>query len=156
MRQQQHGWITAVKYQDGVVLCDVQPFRVNTQFEDVPVLKQFSGFHLMPTVGQKVKLIELGEQTRFITDVITTEEESARPASMQEGEVVFQFDADTKLTFTKDGAGNYNVDISASGDVNVSALGSIFIDGIDFTAHTHTYTDSTDTTSTTRTTDPPQ
>ncbi|AGC34296.1 baseplate assembly protein V [Haloarcula virus HCTV-15] len=121
----EHGIITATRYEKGVVLCNVQAIRVDTEYRDVPMLKPFDGFAVVPSIGQKVTMTKLGDGTRFITQVLARRPEEERPASLESGEVSIQLDADTKLTFTKNGADGYNVELSASGDVTVSSAGHL-------------------------------
>lgn len=119
----EHGIITATRYEKGVVLCNVQAIRVDTEYEDVPMLKPFDGFSVVPHIGQKVTMTALGDGTRFITQVLGRRPEGERPESLEAGELSIQLDPETKLTFTKTDDETYNVDISASGNVNVTASG---------------------------------
>ena len=115
----EHGIITATRYEAGVVLCNVQAIRVDTEYEDVPMLKPFDGFAVVPQIGQKVTMTSLGDGTRFITQVLGRRPDTERPESLGTGELSIQLDADTKLTFTKTESDTYDVDISASGNVTV-------------------------------------
>lgn len=130
----EHGRVTSVKYEGGIVYCDVKPIRTRTSYEDRPVLKSHSGIIEMPEQGDIVALEKLSDGTRFVSDVISKVEES--PDSMKEGELVIQLDSNTKVEFRKRGDGKY--------DLNLSASGNVTIDGIDFDEHTHDY-DWTDT-----------
>jgi hypothetical protein len=116
----EHGIITAVRYKKGVVLCDVQPIRVNTQYDNVPVTKSFDGFHAMPKLGQKVGMIKLSDDERFITEVIARNPDGNFPDSMKKGEVVLQLDSETKLAFRKNENDNYDVTLEASGHLQLT------------------------------------
>lgn len=141
MSEIEHGFVTSVQYEQGVPVCDVQLARVNTQDQHVPVSRMHHSMYLVPEEGQKVQMLKLGAQ-RFITGVMAKNDDAGTP-SLDGGEVAFQFDSGTKLSFTKDGSGNYDVTIEASGDVNIDASGNVYIDGIDFDQHTHDFEDST-------------
>jgi hypothetical protein len=123
----EHGKVTTVEYKDGVVYCNVRPMRTTSKYEALPVLKSHSGFIEIPKVGQQVMIDTLDDGTRFITDVLSKEEET--PDEMSEGDLAIQLDGGTQLKFQKQSSGDYNLQISASGNVT--------IDGIDFDEHTH-------------------
>lgn len=121
----EHGIITATRYESGVVLCNVQAIRVDTEYEDVPMLKPFDGFSVVPHIGQKVTMTKLGDGTRFISQVLGRRPEGEIPESLGAGELSIQLDPETKLTFTKTGEDKYDVELSASGDVTVSSEGHL-------------------------------
>jgi hypothetical protein len=128
----EHGIITATYYENGVVKCDVQALRVDTEYDKVPVLRSAAALTVMPAIKQKVTMEKLGGE-RFITNVMAALEPDSRPDEIDSNEFALQFDADTKLTFTKNDSGDYDIDIQASGDVTIN--------GISFSNHVH----STDT-----------
>ncbi|WP_372611603.1 hypothetical protein [Halomonas sp.] len=158
----EHGIITSTRYENGVILCDVQAIRVNTEYPDVPMLKPFSAFTVVPSIGQKVGMVKLSDGKRFITGVMAAEGEGVQPASMEQGEVALQLDEATRLTFSKNSSGGYDIELSASGqitlnadgDVDLTAGGQVSLDGVPFDTHTHDYT--WDDTAGSGTTDPPQ
>jgi hypothetical protein len=116
----ENGIITSVQYEQGVVLCDVQPIRVNNEYSKIPVMKEFDGFHAMPQIGQKVGMIELSDGQRFITKVIARNEDGDYPDSMKQGEVVIQLDDQTKLAFRKNSNDDYDVTLEASGHLQLT------------------------------------
>jgi hypothetical protein len=150
----EHGIVTTVNYDNGVVSCDVRPIRLHKEYEKLPILKPHSSFIQVPKQGEVVTMQSLDDGTRFISNIIARED--GPPDSMKEGEFAIHFDDDTRIYFKKRNDGKYNLQLEASGDVNISAEGDVNIEGIDFDDHTHQYTDNTTDGSTTRTTDPPE
>lgn len=151
----EHGIVNSVKFKEGVPFCNVQALRVSTEYRDVPVMCQHRGMFMVPEVDQKVTMLALDDQ-RFVVGVLARNPDGENP-DLSAGELALQLDANSYIKFTKDGNGNYNVDVSASGDVK--------IDGIDFDKHTHPYVDdeiadtgdgSGSETAQNKTTDPPQ
>lgn len=139
----EHGFVEITDYEDGVVYCGVNPIRSGGSYPDVPVLKPQSGFIQVPKEGDLVAIDELSDGTKFITNVISKTE--ASPDTMKEGDMVIQLDEQTKLVFKRNGKGSYNIQISASATLSLSAEGSIsldapdgvFINGTKFQEHTH-------------------
>lgn len=129
----EHGTVTTVTYQDGVVYCSVSPTRTASEYKDVPVLKSHSGFVEVPSEKDTVLIEKLADGTRFIAGIIKRETEN--PDEMKEGEMAFQLDADTILSFKKRKNGDHDVHIGSSGDV--------IINGVPFKNHTHKHDDST-------------
>jgi len=113
----EHGKVTSVTYEDGVVYCDINPNRVSNQYTDIPVLNTHSGFVEVPEQSETVAIQELEDGTRFVTNVIS--KEKSTPDSMKEGEIAFQLDDDTLVRFEKMGNGTHNLTISASNDLTV-------------------------------------
>lgn len=147
----EEGIITSVKYEQGIPVCDVEHLhRIDEETKNVPVIRQHHGMYLVPEEEQKVLMMKL-ENQRFIVGVLG---KSGHNPTLDAGEVSFDFDAGTSITFSKDGSGSYDVSIKASGDMNITASGNVYIDGIDFDQHTHNYkwTDSAGS----GVTDPPQ
>jgi len=119
----EHGSVTTVNYKDGVVYCSVRALRVNTEYRDVPVMKSHSGFIEVPEQGDIVAMDSLKDGTRFIQDVISTAKEV--PDNVEEGELIVQLDKDTQASFRKTDDGKYNCNISASGELNLEANGTV-------------------------------
>lgn len=113
----EHGRVTSVTYDKGVVKCDVEAIRVTTEYEDLPVIRPFSGFIQMPEQGMKVAMDKLDDGTRFIRGVIAKEE--SHPSEMNEGDMTVQVDEDTFIHFEKREDGKYNLRLGASGDIFV-------------------------------------
>jgi len=166
----EHGIINSVSYENGAAICDVQPVRVDTEYKNIPVMKPFSGQTRMPKPGQKVVMGKFDDGARVVLGFLTRED--SYPGEMKPGEITIQLDDSTKVEMVETSTGDYDLKLSASGDVSVSAdknvsitgASNVKIDGIDFDQHTHDYDDSTieDTgdgsgseSTTTKTTDPP-
>lgn len=139
----EHGIVERTEYDSGVVYCDVKPIRAGTAYPELPILKPQSGFIQIPREGDLVAVDELKGGKKFITNVISNRE--ASPDTMKEGDMVIQLDEQTKLVFKRNGKGSYNIQISASATLSLSAEGSIsldapdgvFINGTKFQEHTH-------------------
>jgi catalase len=114
----EHGKVTSVTYRDGGVFCDVRAVRVQTNYENVPVLRPQSGFIQIPKQGEMVAMDQLKDGSRFITHVVSKEEES--PDSLREGELSIQLDENTKIHFEKNDDGSHDLHLSASGDVFIN------------------------------------
>lgn len=148
----EHGVITAVRYEDGVVVCDVQPVRATSDYKSVPVMKTFSGAHRHPNPGESVIMSRLDDGERVIIGYMSRNED-AIPDDLKPGELTIQVDEDTKVELDKQSDGSYDLNVSASGDVRIepsdgdvkidSANGNVLINGIDFSTHTHDHSDST-------------
>lgn len=147
----EQGIVTSVDYNEGVVTCSVKPLRGSNAYPSVPVLKPIAGAVRMPKQGQKVAMASLDDDTRFILGVIARNADGERPDDAAPGDMTFQLDGDTKLEIADDGNGNYNVTLSGSGNLTVSApngtvtidASEVTIDGIDFDQHTHDFEDET-------------
>lgn len=145
----ERGIITSVYYDNGVIECDVQPFRASGAYTNVEFLPANSGFMASPEQGMTVNMDVGRDGRRYIVGLRS--HQNAYPDSLKEGEIVLQIDDGTKIQITRNDDSNHQVaieasdgvDIAASGDVNLEAGGDILIDGINFTQHTHDYDDST-------------
>lgn len=160
------GEVISTSYEEGVVYCKVRPVRATTPYENIPVLRPHSGFISVPKQEETVVMDSLKDGTRFITHVLSREEE--RPESLREGELTIQLDKDTRVRFKENNDGTYDLIFGASGDINVESSGDlvlktakdlkmqsegkVLINGTDFAQHTHDYT--TDSGSTNTTTSP--
>lgn len=152
----QHGVITTVNYDDGVVTCHVQKMdRVDVELRNVPVMKSAAGDVSVPQVDEIAVMDQLDDGTHVIIGYLAKLPDGENP-TVDHGERVFRFDAGTELRFSQNANGNWDIDLTASGDIT--------IDGIDFDQHVHDYGDSTieDTadgtgteTTTAKQTDPP-
>lgn len=128
-----HGKITSIFVRNGVILCNVHHVdRNDVESENVPILTSFSGELVVPKLGQKVVVGEIESGIEYIEGVLTTDGEDL--PQLSEGEITFRFDGDTEITASKND-GVYNIDISAGG--------SVTINGIPFSDHTHAFEDST-------------
>lgn len=116
----EHGKVTSVTYDDGVVYCDVRPVRVNNEYEDVPVMKPHSGFIQVPKQKETVTMEKLNDGTRFISNVISKEE--GTPDKMREGELAIQLDHETRVYFEENSDGDYDLHLDASGDVFINGV----------------------------------
>lgn len=114
----EHGNVTSVTYEDGVVYCNVRAIRVNTEYEAIPVLKPHSGFIQVPEQGETVTMDRLKDGTRFISNVISRED--GYPDDMEEGELALQLDSGTRVYFEEKQNGDYNLHLDASGDVFIN------------------------------------
>jgi hypothetical protein len=135
----EHGIITSVNNDAGVISCDVMAIRVQTVYPNVPMLKPHQGFVSVPEQGMLVTIESLGtsDDARFITGIIGKVSES--PDQISPGDVSFSFNDGTSMRFQRGDDGNYDLTISVEGDVEINASGDIIIDGIDFSNHTHDY-----------------
>lgn len=153
----EHGQITSVNYDEGVVSCHVQKMdRVDVEYRDVPVMRNAAGHVVVPEVGETAVISELDDGTRVIVGFLSRLDDGQNPPA-DDGETVLRFDPDTELRFSRNADGTHDISLTASGDVT--------IDGIDFDEHVHGYADDTieDTddgsgteTTTDKLTDPPE
>jgi hypothetical protein len=114
----EHGKVTSTNYKDGVVYCDVRPMRLASGYQDVPLLKPHSGFIQVPQQGETVTMETLADGTRFISNVISRENDT--PEDMAEGELTIQLDEGTRIYFEEKQNGDYNLHLDASGDVFIN------------------------------------
>lgn len=141
----EHGIVTSVSYEDGVVYCNVRAPRTTGEIPEVPVLKPHSGFIQVPSQGDTVAIDRLSDGKAFITNLVSRVDEN--PDGMKEGELAIQLDKGSRLAFKRKGNGDYDVHIESSGDV--------LINGVSFSEHTHKHEDSTtESTSEKETTEP--
>lgn len=129
----EHGIVTTVKYESGVVYCDVRTTGTTSEKPGVPVLKPHSGFIQVPSQGDVVTIETLADGTPFITGMAAAESET--PDQMKEGELAIQLDNGSRVAFKQNSEGNYDVHLESSGDV--------IINGVAFSEHTHAHDDST-------------
>lgn len=129
----EHGIVTSVTYEDGVVYCQLRTARTTDGLPGIPVLKPHSGFIQVPSQGDVVTVEELSDGTSFITNVAG--QPGGVPDDMKEGELTIQLDNGTRLAFERNSSGNYDVHLESSGEV--------VINGVSFSDHTHEYEDST-------------
>lgn len=114
----EHGIVTSVNYNSGIVYCNVRASRVQMEYERVPLMKPHSGFIQVPTQGEKVTMEQLEDGTRFISNVMSRE--GAYPSSMEEGELTIQLDEQTEVRFEEQSNGDYDLHLGASGDVYIN------------------------------------
>lgn len=129
----EHGKITTVEFQDGIVYCNVRPVRYNVLYEGLPVLKSHSGFVELPKQGDTAIIDELDDGSKFITNFLSNEEVHSEPNALpaedeiREGDLTLRLDKQTQLTFSKANSGGYNIDISSSKNVNIESDGDVSI-----------------------------
>lgn len=114
----EHGTVTSTKYEDGVVYCDVRPMRLANGYQNIPLLKPHSGFIQVPGQGETVTMEKLADGTRFISNVISRENNT--PDDMTEGELAIQLDEETRIYFEEKQNGDYDLHLDASGDVFIN------------------------------------
>lgn len=162
--------VTATRISNGRVVVDVSFDRPGATKSNVPFFQPFAGGFITPREQDQVQVYQLNDDSYVAMFPLSGTE--TVPADMGEGELAFLFDSSTKIRVKRAGDGTFDVSVSASGDTNIHAEGNVnvtggnvFIDGIDFDQHTHTYSDDTisDTgdgsgslSSSSKTTDPPQ
>lgn len=146
--------VTSVSTENGKVFVTVQPPRPGVNYRDIPLLRLFPGAMVTPKEGDIVAVHTLPDGSKMATMASNSPQGVTMP-DLSEGELCFRFSDGTQIKIAKNGGENYNVDIDADGDVNITATGSVFINGTDFEQHTHDYVDSTINGDSTRTTDPP-
>jgi len=122
----EHGLITSVTYKKGVVLCNVQALRVGSVIGKVPVMKPYSGTIRMPKPGEKAIMEVLDDDTRFIIGYLAREK--SHPDNMKPGEMTIQVDDKTKVALSENSNGNYDLNLSASGNVSVTAEKNVTVD----------------------------
>lgn len=93
----------------------------------------YKGVWIVPEEGDAVEVTEVDGQ--HLAQPVQNPADYAMPSGMQQGDIAFKVDAGTYVLMQKQGSGDYNIEIEASGDV--------IIDGIDFDTHTHNFEDST-------------
>lgn len=81
-------------------------------------MKPHSGFIQVPEQGEMVAIDQLNDGTRFISHVISSEDET--PDEMKEGELAIQLDAGTRVHFEEKPNGDYDLHLDASGDVFIN------------------------------------
>lgn len=128
------GLITAVKYRDGAVVCNVQAIRVAVEYKNVPLLKPMSGFIRKPSEGQRVVMGKIQSDQRVIVGLMAANEENEYPSEMAQEDFTIQLDEDTTLSISEEG-GSYSISISCSSGLTVEADGNIDITGSKVTIH---------------------
>ena len=116
----EHGKITAVNYQDGVVTCNVQAIRLSNEYRNVPVLKPFGGMYRTPKPGQLVAMDSLNDGTWFIIGYIARDSSDTPPEELKPEELVFRVDEETVIEMRQNDDDTYDVTIDASGDVVIN------------------------------------
>jgi len=116
----EHGKITAVNYEDGVVTCNVQAIRRSNEYRNVPVMKPFGGMYRTPKPGQLVAMDSLNDGTRFIIGYIARDSSDTPPEDMKPEELVFRVDDETVIEMRQNPDGSYDLNLGASGDVTIN------------------------------------
>lgn len=117
----EHGKVTTVNYEDGAVYCDVRSLRGSRgEYENIPVMKSHSAFIQIPKQGERVTMEKLSDNTRFISNVLSREDDF--PEEMREGELAIQLDEETKIRFEERDDGNYDLHLDASGDLYINGV----------------------------------
>ena len=167
--QTEVGYVTSAYTADGRVFVDVALSRPGANKRRVPFLQLAPGVVVTPAETQQVLVQKLADGNVIAYFPLTG---STNLPDLGEGELAFVFDSETEIRVSPGAGGSHQVSLKASGDLNIHATGNVnvtggnvFIDGIDFDQHTHTYSDDTisDTgdgsgslSSASKTTDPPQ
>jgi hypothetical protein len=131
------GIVSSVEMKKNSVVCEVQGFRVQSNYSPVIVPSRFRFEARTPEGGDKVTIQKTDQGYWVLRDVLSTESEYSLP-SLDEGEWVIKFDEDTEIRVVKDGSGNHDLVLSASGDVVVDEGGSS--KPVAYRDHTHSFT----------------
>ena len=151
--------IESVSIEDKNVLVDAQQLnRPSVMYKNTPLLADFSGIVAVPKPGQRCVISKDSSGFEYVDGVLTGPNNVVK--ELKKEEFVMQFDPETKIKFSKDGSGGFDISINASGNVDVTTEGDISIDSsgdVDVTAegdirvgengekvakqnHTHPYT----------------
>lgn len=123
----EHGTVTSAWYENGVVLCNVQPVRISNEYEKVPVVTTHAGLTTVPRQGQKVAMDTLEDGTRIIVGVIAKQGENSRPSDLSEDDFTIQVDPDTEISLVENANGDYDLTLSASGSLTINATGDVTV-----------------------------
>lgn len=116
--------VESVTVKNHAVFVDAQHLsRPSVEYRNTPLLAGFSGVVAIPQVGQRVVISSDSTGVEYVEGVLTGTDDPV--PSMKEGEFVMQFDPETKIKFSKDGSGGYDIFLESSGDVDVKASGDI-------------------------------
>lgn len=140
--------VESVMVGDKAVLVDAQNLnRPSVVYRNTPLLADFSGIMTVPKPGQRVVVSKDSSGFEYVEGVLSGPDDPV--SDLKEDELVMQFDPSTKIEFSKDGSGGYNISLEASGDVDVKAGGDIRVgengDPVAKQNHTHSYEDTGDT-----------
>lgn len=113
------GQITSIYSEDGFITCDVRDYRITTTHDNVIIPSRFRYEATTPQEGDKVVIQKTDQGEWILQDVLSVSVPTL--PDLEENEYVLRFEDGTRLEITKNGAGDYDVDIEASGDVDVSA-----------------------------------
>lgn len=124
--------IESVKVRENGILVDAQHLsRPSVVYKNTPLLADFSGIMAVPKVGQRVVVTRTAGGFEYVEGVLTGPNDPV--SDLKEDEFVLQFDPTTKIGFSKDGSGGYDVSIEASGDIFVGENG----EPVALQSHTH-------------------
>lgn len=140
--------IESVNISSNGILVDAQDLkRPSVVYRNTPLLADFSGIIAAPKPGQRVIISEDANGFEYVDGVLSGPEDDT--PELKEREFLLQFDPTTRIKFTKDGAGGFDVSLEASGDVDVKAGGDIRVgengEKVAKQNHTHNYEDTGDT-----------
>lgn len=112
--------VESVTVKDHAVFVDAQHLsRPSVEYRNTPLLAGFSGVIAVPQVGQRVVISKDSSGVEYVEGVLTGTNDPV--PSVKEGEFVMQFDPETKIKFSKDGSGGFDLSLEASGSVTVSS-----------------------------------
>jgi hypothetical protein len=140
------GFVTKVEMAKNMVVCEVQSSqRVQTKYNPVIVPSRFKFEARTPEQGDKVTVQKTDEGYWIVRDVLSTESNYSL-SELENGEWTIKFDEETELTVTKNDSGDYTIDISGNGNVEISSEnGDVFINEggtpkkVATEDHTHTF-----------------
>lgn len=114
--------IESVIVRENGILVDAQQLnRPSVQFTNTPILTNFSGIVTVPQVGQRIVVSKDDTGFEYVEGILAGPDDPT--PILEENEFLLQFDPETRITATEDGAGGYDISIEASGDILIGDSG---------------------------------
>lgn len=118
--------IESIVVSESGIIVDAQDLsRPSVLYENVPVVRDFSGKMAIPKPGQRI-VVSISATGFEYVDGILTGPDSEIP-EMDEDEFVLQFNKNTKISFIKDQNEDYELKVKTDGDATLNASGQIVI-----------------------------
>lgn len=114
---------------NGMVTCSVVLSHTGGMKENVPYLKPANGAMFAPQQGDTVVIEYMEDGNPYISGILSVPSKDYQAPQLAEGSMSIRFDDQTEISVKKDGSGNYDVSISASGQISLSASGDVSVDG---------------------------
>jgi hypothetical protein len=145
--------VSSVIVKSGAVFVNAySPRRVNSEFTEVPILRSFAGEMPVPSEGDTVIISQTDTGQHYVDGVLTVMGSETDSPQIESEEFAIHFDSGTSIIAEKDGSGNYNLTLNASGDVTIGDAENAVKLAVQ--NHTHDYDGGGDNSSTLTSSEP--
>ena len=131
------GRVSSVYTKEGRVYVNVQLSRAGAEVRNIPFNRPFSGAMITPKEGDVVEVYQLRDGTRGARFTHNPPESISMP-DLEENELCFKWDDGTEILIEKNGSGDYDVRINASGNITIGDAAN----AVELAVQNHTHPES--------------